>query len=471
MMRSSLHTRLTLSFLVAIAATAALVVLLANLITTSQFRGFVSHAGQQYAERLAPVFADYHIQAGGWDGVEDLMAYVHDTNRKGPPGAPRPRNMMPRSGMVEPEGERLILVGQDGDVIADSRSGKPLPGNLTRSLDKGAAILVDEQQVATLLVYSSLGGLTASQEAFLRQVNLLLIAAGGLAALGALVVGSMQARRIVKPVRALAAAAHRVAGGDLSQRIPITSDDELGEMATAFNTMAAELEQQHELRHRAMADVAHELRTPLSVLQLQLESIEDGLTQPTPDVINGLQADVAHLGRLVEDLRVLTLADAGDLEIESEPVEVIGLVRDVVERMQGTARAETVTLEPKLSGGELQVVGDRQRLTQVLLNLLSNSLAHTPAGGVISVIADRTDDGVHVIVRDNGEGIANEDLPRIFERFYRVDRARSRATGGSGLGLSIAKSLVEAQGGTITVESQVGEGSTFTVWLPLASPG
>ena len=465
-MRTSLRTRLTLSFLVAIAATAALVVLLANLITTSQFRGYVSHAGQQYAERLAPLFADHFTQNGGWNSVAELMAYVHDTNRKGPPGAPGPKNMMPRSGMVEPEGERLLLVDADGNVIADSRSGMPVPGNLAFNLDKGAAIVVDEQQVATLLVYSGLGRLSAAQESFLRQVNLLLIAAGSLAVLGVLMVGSLQARRIVKPVRALAAAAHRVAGGDLSQRIPITSDDELGEMAAAFNTMAAELEHQHELRRRAMADVAHELRTPLSVLQVQMESIEDGLTQPTPDVINGLQADVAHLSHLVEDLRVLSLADAGDLQVESEPVEVAGLVRDVVERMQGAARAARVTLEPQLPNGELHVVGDRQRLTQVLLNLLSNGLAHTPAGGLITVAAEQIDDTVYVTVQDNGEGISPDDLPHIFERFYRTDRARSRGTGGSGLGLSIAKSLAEAHGGTITVASQLGAGSTFTITLP-----
>jgi two-component system sensor histidine kinase BaeS len=465
-MRRNLRTRLTSSFLVAIAATAALVVLLANLITTSQFKGYVSDAGQQYAERLAPIFADHYTEVGGWDGAEDLMAYLQDTNRKGPPGAPGPRNMMPRPGMVDPEGERLLLIDLDGDIIADSRPEKPTPGNVASSLDKGAEIVVDGQQVGTILVYSSLGRLTDAQERFLRQVNLLLIAAGVIAILGVLVVGSLQARRIVKPVRALVNAAHRVAEGDLSQRIPVTSDDELGEMAAAFNTMAAELEHQHELRRRAMADVAHELRTPLSVLQVQLESIEDELTQPTPDIISGLQADVAHLSRLVEDLRVLSLADAGDLQVESEPVEVTGLVRDVVERMQGAARAVSVTLKPQLPDGELHVMGDRQRLTQVLLNLLSNSLAHTPAGGLVSVTAEQIDYAVRVVVHDNGEGIAPEDLPHIFERFYRADQARSRGTGGSGLGLSIAKSLVEAHGGTITAASQLGAGSTFTITLP-----
>jgi signal transduction histidine kinase len=374
--------------------------------------------------------------------------------------------MMPRSGMVDPEGERLLLVDLNGSIIADSRPERPTPGDVAFNLDKGAEIVVDGQQVGTLLVYSSLGRLTTAQESFLRQVNLLLIAAGAVAILSVLVVGSLQARRIVKPVRALASAAHRVAEGDLSQRIPVASDDELGEMAAAFNTMAAKLEHQHELRRRAMADVAHELRTPLSVLQVQLESIEDELTQPTPDVIKGLQADVTHLGRLVDDLRVLSLADAGELQMQTEPVEVAGLVRSVVERMQATARSEEITLEAQLPESNLYATGDAQRLAQVLLNLLSNAVAHTPPGGRITMSAQVANDDTLIVVRDSGEGIPPEDLPHIFERLYRADRARSRGAGGSGLGLSIAQSLVEAHGGTITVESQVGEGSTFTIALP-----
>jgi signal transduction histidine kinase len=295
-----------------------------------------------------------------------------------------------------------------------------------------------------------------------------MLVAGSVAALGVLIVGGLQARRIVKPVRALAAAAHRVADGDLSQRIPVTSEDELGEMAAAFNTMAAELERQHELRHRAMADIAHELRTPLSVLQVQLESIEDNLTAPTPEVIAGLRGDLAHLSHLVEDLRVLTLADAGELRVEAEPVEMGGLVRDVVGRMQTAARVKEVILDTQLPDADLSVMGDAQRLTQVLLNLLSNALQHTPPGGRVVISARQAEGEIYVTVQDSGEGISPGDLPHVFERFYRADRARSRDTGGSGLGLSIAKSLVEAQGGTITVESQVGQGSIFTVSLPQA---
>ncbi|MBN1979592.1 MAG: HAMP domain-containing protein [Anaerolineae bacterium] len=465
-MRHSLRTRLTLSFLVAIAVTAGLVVLLANLITANQFRGLVSIAGQRYAQRLAPVFADYYAAAGGWDGVEDLMVYTQDTSRGPPPHAPMPRHVMPMSGMMNPGDERLLLVDVEGRVIADSMAEASLPQDLASNLDKGAAIVVDGRQIGTLIVYSGLGRLTSSQEDFLRQVNVLMLIAGGVAVLGVLIVGSLQARRIVRPVRALAAAAHRVAGGDLSQRIPVTSDDELGEMAAAFNTMAAELERQHELRHRAMADIAHELRTPLSVLQVQLESIADNLTEPSPEVIAGLQNDLAHLNRLIEDLRVLTLADAGELHVEAEPVEINGLIRDIVERVRAAARSEGVVLNTELPAGALRVTGDAQRLTQVLLNLLTNALQHTPPGGQVIVGAQQIGREIYVTVQDTGEGIAPDDLLHVFERFYRADRARSRDTGGSGLGLSIAKSLVEAQGGTIAVESELERGSVFTVMLP-----
>jgi signal transduction histidine kinase len=380
---------------------------------------------------------------------------------------------MPRSGIVQPADERLLLVGADGRILADSNPAASPPKALASNLDRGAAIVVDGRQVGTLIVYSGLGELTRAQTAFLRQVNVLMIIAGGVAVLGVLVVSGIQARRIVRPVRALATAAHRVADGDLSQRIPVTSDDELGEMAAAFNTMAAELEQQLELRHRAMADVAHELRTPLSVLQIQLESIEDGLTDPTPEVVAGLQDDLAHLRRLVEDLRVLSLADAGELHVEAEPVEMGGLIRDVVERVRAAARSRNVALESRLPDVPLPVTGDAQRLAQVLLNLLSNALEHTPPGGQITVGAQRLERELRVTVRDTGEGISAEDLPRVFERLYRADRARSRDTGGSGLGLSIARSLVEAHGGRMWAESELGKGSTFTFTLPLGeeAPG
>jgi len=444
-------------------ATAGLVVVMANLITANRFTYMVSAAGQRHAWRLAPLFAEYYVQAGGWNGirvlVEDWEWSSGPLQGHTPPGA----EMMFNSG-----DERLLLLDADGRLVADSDpQGEPVR-LLPASLGKGAPILVGGQRVGTLIFASGLGRLTSYQDTFLRQVNGLMLVMGGMAALAALVIGGFQARRIVAPVRALAEAARRVASGDLSQRIPVTSQDELGEMAAAFNTMAAELERQQELRHRAMTDIAHELRTPLSVLQIELESIEDGLTAPTPEVIAGLQTDVAHLRRMVEDLRMLSLADAGELQMEMEPVEMGGLIQDVVSRVQGAAHARDVTLVARLPDTPLPVVGDAQRLGQVLLNLLSNALQHTPPAGRVTVSGQRVGEHeVHVTVQDTGEGIPAEDLPHVFERFYRTDRARSRDTGGSGLGLSITRSLVEAHGGRVWVHSTEGQGSAFTFALPL----
>jgi signal transduction histidine kinase len=471
-MRYSLRARLMFGFLVVIVMTAGLVVLLANFITVNRFTYMVSFTGQRYAQRLAPLFAEYYAQAGGWDGVEVLIASVREAI--GPRFPPPPQEggnmgeMMPRmmGGMGGGADERLLLVGANGHLVADSDpEGEPvrLPSS---ALDKGAPIRVDGQRVGTLIIVSSLGHLNSFQNTFLHQVNLWMLIVGVVAVLAVLAVSNFQARRIVAPVRALVEAAGRVAGGDLSQRIPVTSQDELGEMATAFNTMAAELERQQELRHRAMADIAHELRTPLSVLQIELESVEDGLTDPTPAIVAGLQTSVAHLRHLVEDLRLLSLAEAGELQMEAESVKVGDLIRDVVNRVQGTARTQGVSLEVLLPDTALSVIGDGQRLAQVLLNLLSNALQHTSTGGQITVGACQAENEVHVTVRDTGEGIPVEDLPHIFERFYRTDRARSRGTGGSGLGLAITRSLVEAHGGRIWVHSTEGEGSTFTFTLP-----
>ncbi len=371
-------------------------------------------------------------------------------------------------GMMASDGERLLLADAGGQIVADSL-GQGVGTLLTAAdMGKGAPIVVDEQQTGTLIVASGLGTLTPDQNAFLNQVKWLMVVAAVVAGLAVLLVGSIQARRIVAPVRALADAARRVAGGEFAQ-IPVTSQDELGEMALAFNTMAAELKQQHSLRRRVMADIAHELRTPLSVLQIDLESIEDGLTEPTPEVVTRLREEVALLNRLVEDLRMLSLAEAGELQLEIQPVEVDHLVQVAVERVRGAAREKGVSLTSELPDGLPEVAGDTQRLSQVLSNLLSNALRHTSQGERIIVSAQQMDgDKLQIAVQDSGEGIPAEELPHVFERFYRTDHARSRDTGGSGLGLAIARSLVEAHGGRIWAESAEGEGSTFTFSLPLA---
>jgi signal transduction histidine kinase len=383
----------------------------------------------------------------------------------GGPGGRR----MPMMGIMMLDDERLLVVDANGRLAFDSGGSGETIRLADADLAKGAPILVGDRQVGTLIVASGLGTLTSDQTDFLRQVNVLMLAAALVAGLAVLVVGSFQARRIVAPLHALAAAARRIAGGDLSQRVPVSSKDELGDVAVAFNTMASELEQQHELRRRAMADIAHELRTPLSVLQIDLESIEDGLTEPNPEVVAGLKQEVALLNCLVSDLRTLSLAESGELRLDIQPVDVRELVGNTMPRMYSAAQEKQIVLSTNLPDRPLLVAGDTQRLSQVLLNLLSNALRYTPVGGSVAITAGQVGDKVQVSVRDTGEGIPADELSLVFERFYRTDRARNRDTGGSGLGLTIARSLIEAQGGHIWAQSQEGKGSTFTFSVPVSA--
>jgi signal transduction histidine kinase len=277
------------------------------------------------------------------------------------------------------------------------------------------------------------------------------------------------------------AAADAVAEGDFSARvpegdIPERGPGELRQLARSFNRMVSELQRQDRLRKDLIADVAHELRTPLHILQGNLEGLQDGIYQPTNEQVELLLAETRQLARLVEDLRTLSLAEAGQLPLVRGPVDVGELISDAVTSFSGQAEAAGITLGFDLGeGGQpLTVSGDPGRLDQVLSNLLANALRHTPPGGTIEVRAMTTAEGVQVQVADDGEGIPAEDLPFIFDRFWRGDRAeRTGKDRGSGLGLAIARQLVQAHGGRIWAESPIrqgdgpGRGSSFTFTLPV----
>ena len=467
-MPRSLRTRLIFSFLVIIIVTTGLFVLLTNLIITQRFNSMVIRDGQRYSMRISPLFAEYYAQTGGWEGIEELVdSFQNQRPMLGPFGHKPHIDGVGMEWMAAATEERLLLLDVDGQLVFDSAPSDSAIQELPEDTEKGIPIVVENEQVGTLIVASTLGILTTVQSDFIHQVNIVMLVAALIAVLAVLVVGTWQARKIIAPVQALAEASRRVADGDLSQKIPVTSQDELGEMAVAFNTMAAELTQQQELRLRAMADIAHELRTPLTVLQIDLESIEDGLTIPNAETITRLKSEVFHLNNLVEDLRILSRVDAGDLTIDFQPLEIVALVRVVINRVRETARENEIDLVAHLPEMELWVIGDDQRLAQVLLNLLSNAFQHTPPNGQVTVTVKREGDEVHLSVQDTGEGIPAGDIPHIFKRLYRADLARSRDKGNSGLGLSIARSLVEAHSGRIWVDSIEGEGSIFTISLPL----
>jgi signal transduction histidine kinase len=290
---------------------------------------------------------------------------------------------------------------------------------------------------------------------------------GGLVAIAvAFLLTYVLSRRVLAPVKALTSVTREFGKGDFTRRVEVNDKGEMGELARSFNTMADGLERNERLRRNMVADIAHELRTPLSNLRGYLEAISDGLVKPDETTIHSLSDEATSLARLVEDLQELSLADAGELKLVMQPEQVSRLIKETITALQPKTTSKGIVVFSEVPDTLPVLDIDSQRIKQVLYNLVDNAVAHTGQGGRITVTAWREEGQVYISVADTGEGIPAEDLPFIFERFYRVDKSRTRATGGTGLGLTIARRIVEAHGGRIDVRSKVGEGTTFTFSLP-----
>jgi two-component system OmpR family sensor kinase/two-component system sensor histidine kinase BaeS len=333
--------------------------------------------------------------------------------------------------------------------------------------------------IFVLLGCGALGAFVAGILFLLRQgtaadsrplgLILALIAAAVLLAIAFRIVGAFAARRLTRPLTRTMEAADAIAAGDLSARVPLAGSGDFHHFARSFNRMAEALETANRQRRELLADVAHELRTPLTVIQGNLEGLRDGIYDATPEQLDLVLDETRKLSHLVDDLRLLTLAEAGQLPLDLQPLDVPQLLADVRDAYAPLAEEAGITLVTELPASLPPLVADSQRVGQVLGNLVTNALRHTPAGGAITLGADRAaDEAIRMSIADTGEGIPPEDLPRIFDRFWRGDPARARGSGaGMGLGLAIARSLVEAHGGRIWAESQVGQGTTVSCLLPL----
>ncbi|MEU7913445.1 HAMP domain-containing sensor histidine kinase [Microbispora bryophytorum] len=316
-----------------------------------------------------------------------------------------------------------------------------------------------------LLFISSRGGGDMSTVFDLSPENQARIA--GVAALVLLITVTasvMAGTRLSRPLRALTDAVRNMEEGRAA-RVEIKGKDEIGRLAAAFNAMAERRERLEELRKAMVGDVAHELRTPLSNIRGWLEAAQDGLADPDPELVASLLEEALLLQHVIDDLQDLAVADAGELRVHAEPVDAADLLAQVATAHRGGAEAAGVTLLTK-ADGRLRLVADPVRLRQAVGNLVSNAVRHTPPGGTVRLQARRADGDVVIDVTDTGSGIAPDDLPLVFERFWRVEKSRSRRSGGSGLGLPIARKLAEAHGGSLSATSVVGEGSTFTLRLP-----
>jgi two-component system OmpR family sensor kinase len=496
---NKLWVRLTLAFILVTLVGVSTVALLANLSANSQFRHYLARSEMMnwgnpstgLRTSLANDLAAYYERQGNWDGVEAVFGGGDRPIQSGW-GQPLDHALRLSSGQAQGRGQMYqggaptLLADEQGHIVYDSQ-GQRKGETLSRSEQEMAIpIQAEGRTVGFLLaVPPSRGQLRPQEQSFLDQVNRALLLAGALAGALSILLGLGLSRGLTAPLARLTAAARRIAGGDLSQRVPETGSAEMAALGQAFNQMAADLEKTEELRRNMVADVAHELRTPLSVLQGNLRAILDGVYPLEQAEIAALYDETRLLSRLVDDLHELAQAEAGQLHLDLRPTDLVKVIQTTVANLAIAAEAKGVRLTMDLTDGLPPVLADPDRLAQIMRNLLSNALRHTPEGGQITVSVMYNEPVVRIVVADTGEGIPPEDLPHVFDRFWRADRSRARETGGpstalrrgsgqgsgrgSGLGLAIARHLVQAHGGEMGVESKIGQGSRFWFTLPAAS--
>lgn len=452
-----LWVKLQLAILAVVVVGVVVVSLVANQAAEREVRAFMFGNGMTTASGLAQELAEYYQSQGGWADVQALLA------RDGEHG------MMGGMGM----NQRLTLIDTENRLIADSAGAAAGTAAAVSDTAIVVPVQVDGRTVGTLIVEGGMSvaatGTTVDANAMLARVNRAIWLAALLAGAVGLALGGALAFGLTRPLNQLTAATRGIARGDFAQRVPASSNDEIGELARSLNGMAAALQNAERQRRSLTADIAHELRNPLAVLQGNLEALSDGILPPSTDNLQPLLAQTHLLTRIVEDLRTLSLAEAGQLTLQLAPAAPGRLAESVLARFAQPAQERRIALTLAAADDLPAITIDAQRIEQVLGNLISNALRHTPVGGRVVCRVERVAEpstAVTFSVEDTGPGIPQEALPHIFDRFYRVDRGRARADGGSGLGLAIARQLVEAHHGAIHAENRPQGGAVLAFWLP-----
>lgn len=460
-----LWIRLTLAFTLVTIVTLGIVAVLINLRASEAFRLYLSYSEPSRYQPLVEMLGSYYVSVGSWEGVSELLDRAVDS----------PTSMMTSRPGFFPGGQearpQVVLADARGVVLYDrvqQRTGRKL------TPDEAAAavtIQINGEVVGKLVVavpvrQDLVGPL---EQRFFDRVREMLLAGAVIAGVLGTLLGVVVSRTLSAPLQRLSVAVRAVANRDFGSRVEVGGSREVAEVSQAFNEMAAALDEGEQLRRNLMADVAHELRTPLSVVQGNLQAILDDVYPLEKGEIGRLYDETRLISRLVEDLRQLALADAGKLQLNIQPVDLGKLIRATSDQLSAVAEAQRVTLAVNVPTDLPLILADSDRVVQVLHNLLANAFRYTREGGSINVTASAAGDDIEVTVADTGKGIAPEDLKHIFDRFWKADRARARDEhwpGGTGLGLSIAQSLLKTQGGRIWAESTVGEGSRFHFTLP-----
>jgi signal transduction histidine kinase len=445
----SITLKMVLAFLGIALISIVVIVVLARWNTGAEFTRFVSdRRGAELVENLER----YYQTNGTWAGAEKAIVTAI--------GQQWPENGPPR----EPF---FTLVNKGGQVVFAGPGYRTGEQVRPPELERGLPVEVDGERVGTLVIGRIPIERNPREEEFIRRTNLMLVYSAVGASIVALLLGIFLSRSLTRPIRELTEATHAVADGRLGLQVSVRSKDEMGELAASFNQMSADLARSTDARKQMTADIAHELRTPLSLILGHAEAVHDGVLKPTRENFEIIREEAFRLEHLVDDLRILSLADAGELSINLQEVSPQKLLKDVQATYHHIAHQRDVKIQVDVASDIPMLHIDPVRMTQVLTNILDNALHHTPQGGRVNLSAQKVQGGVELTIQDSGPGIEGNDVNRIFERFYRTDSARHRDEGGSGLGLAIAKSIVQAHNGQIWAESAPGQGLKIVIRFPV----
>jgi signal transduction histidine kinase len=468
----SLRWKMAWALLLIVIISVGLMTYLTNINTSRQFGQYLSQGSQKYIQNTANTISRIYSEEGNFSSIQTLLPDLRRSNN-----------------------DRLVVADTAGVIIGDTSNQWLGRTSGSVGLSNGTVISVSGDKVGDLYLVTGMmgsgrgfmgGGRAGSQSTmpmisaeqnFLDQVNHSLIITGLIAAAVAIILGLIITRQITRPIKSLANGARQIAKGNLGYRVNLKTKDELGELGQSFNTMAASLDEAEQERRRIIADIAHELRTPLTVIEGTVTGIQDGVFKPDKEHLEAIKEQTSLLTRLTSDLRDISLAESGQLTLVLAPTDLTDLVRRQIFHFETRAREKNIEIAADIPQDLPEVNIDPARIEQVMGNLLTNALRHTPSGGQITVSVRKTDEdpdnqivipSLILSLKDTGEGIAPEHLPYIFERFYRVEKSRARSEGGSGLGLAIVKKMVQAHGGRVWVESEPGKGSAFYVALPIS---
>ncbi len=491
-MRLNLRAKLALVFIAIATLTAGVLYFVFVNYNANRFDQFVL---DQQTDDLVTNLVEYYRTNGSWQGLAFLVLDQAETCEEGEvcEMTPAMGGMAPGRGMGQGaqqtnpgftrnglgnsgygDGRMLFgLADENGILIIANRDNSALLGLQLnpKVLQRGRPVTVDGVRVGTLLMVDRLPSYNLAEQQFLDRTKRAYFVAFFGSVIVAGLLGLLFASRFTKRIGSLTDAAAKLSQGDLTQQVKIEGKDELSDLGLAFNNMSQQLQNSNNLRKQMTADIAHDLRTPLTVVSGYVESMRDGDLETTPERLDVIHQEIRHLEQLVGDLRLLSQSDAGELKLNMQSLDPAELLLQAERVFENEALQKKVSLNVLANPGELCIQGDESRLLQVLENLIANALHYTPEGGTISLkstlLKTRAGDKCLIEVQDTGTGISQDELPLIFERFHRADRSRHTDDNQSGLGLAIVRALVQAHAGEVQAESELGKGTKFSIYLPV----